>query len=391
MASHPGNAGISGWVWAAQVYYISFPYPHLHFNSILTRGNTRFIYNYIIYYPRASHLLREEAICREKRPFIKKGGHSSREGETVRQGKEEAVHWGKTSLWRDIRRGTMHQMPRGREETVHWEGGDCVKREEIALRGRRPCWEGGDRVEREETTLRGRRPRQGGGDHIKGEETASRGRRPRWEGGHRVERDETASRGRRPHRMGGDHIEREATICWGREGPCPSSLRGGQLYVEGGRRLREVHWGRRLEAICPSREGGNCPSRVRRPTVCWGREETVRREGWDSPAREGDHPSREAPLGGSSKRKLDVVGRKNNEFPCWEIQKFNRITWCQSFNGLEQIIWFFYIEARAWHLWHLRHGIHNWTNRNYILKNQYTVSYIGLAFEWNLVDILLLW
>ena len=43
-------------------------------------------------HPRASHLLREEAIRREKRPFIKKGGRSSREGETVCQGKEEAVH-----------------------------------------------------------------------------------------------------------------------------------------------------------------------------------------------------------------------------------------------------------------------------------------------------------
>ena len=50
-------------------------------NSILMRGNTRVIYNYSIYYQRAGHLLREEAIHQERRLFIEGGGdHLSTEG-----------------------------------------------------------------------------------------------------------------------------------------------------------------------------------------------------------------------------------------------------------------------------------------------------------------------
>jgi len=68
------------------------------------------IYNYSIYYPRAGHLLREEAIHQERRLFIKGGGDClSREGGGHLLGEEMFVKR------RSLREEAMH---RGREEAI---------------------------------------------------------------------------------------------------------------------------------------------------------------------------------------------------------------------------------------------------------------------------------
>jgi len=93
-------------------------------NYILTRGTQE-------WFTTTLSTTQGLAICWGKRPFIKKGDCSSREGETVCQGKEEAICWGKRCLSRD----------------VHWGRRPCIEGgRQPFIKGRRLCIKGGKRL-----------------------------------------------------------------------------------------------------------------------------------------------------------------------------------------------------------------------------------------------------
>jgi len=125
-------------------------------------------------------------------------------------------------------------------------------------------------------------------------------------------------------------LKGEAIHCLRDPGRRPFVIQGRGLFAsfKGGDSLSFIEGGgcpsfKGRDCFCHLREGTVCRSsreaiHCREGTVCHSREGTVRREKRLFVICQG----REESMGGGrlSTHKSDVVGSKNNGFPCWEIQ-----------------------------------------------------------------------